>query len=494
MKQPGRVVIIGAGIGGLAAGAILSRDFAVDIVEARDRPGGKMRQIEIDDARIDSGPTVFTMKWVFEDLFRRAGASFEDCLTLNQLEILARHGWRDGSQLDLYADIDRSAEAIAEFAGTEDGENYRAFCRRTEKAYRALKDSFLRAPKPSFASLMTRANPFDVLATAPFSTLWNTLGGQFHDPRLRQLFGRYSTYCGSSPFRAPGTLMLIAHVEQAGVWSLEGGMHALAQALADIIAENGGRIHYGAPASKISKIRGGGFEIEIAGGDAIKADSVVFNGDRAALAGGLMGAEIGAAVPGYEKGKRSQSAITWSAVAKTRGFDLATHSVFFSDDYEREFTSVFDESRPPEQPTTYIFAPDRDHAPGPQGENERLFILINAPASDDPKAYDKDMMEACWRRTRAHLKTCGLEIDGAPERRVATSPSDFGAMFPGTGGALYGMATHGWQASFQRPGVKTRAPGLYAAGGSVHPGPGVPMAALSGMAAAEAIKRDRGLT
>ncbi|MEO0881319.1 MAG: 1-hydroxycarotenoid 3,4-desaturase CrtD [Pseudomonadota bacterium] len=484
-----KIAIVGGGIGGLAAAAILSRDFDVQLFEAGDRLGGKIRQTDVGSGLIDCGPTVFTMKWVFEDLFEMAGSSFEQSVTAKPLDVLARHGWRDGSTLDLFADPEASIEAISAFSSPEEGDRYRTFCQTTESIFETLHDSFMRAPSPDMPGLMFRANPFALLATKPFKTLWSSLSRQFTDPRLQQLFGRYSTYCGSSPFEAPATLMLIAHVERIGVWTLKGGMAALVQALTALIEQNGARIHLNAQVTKIGTHRGRAEHIALADGQRFDADMIVFNGDRAALAQGLLGEDMRAAGGNAHSVQRSQSAMTWCMDAETAGFDLSVHNVLFSDAYKEEFDAVFDRARIPDSPTTYIFAPDRDLRGEGSTSPERLFCLINAPSTDSQDAFPGHIVEDAYNRMTTLLGDCGLRLKPTPSSVTATTPTDFGRRFPGTGGALYGMATHGWRASFARPGTKTKIPGLYLAGGSVHPGPGVPMAALSGIAAAKLIQK-----
>ncbi|MEM8772468.1 MAG: 1-hydroxycarotenoid 3,4-desaturase CrtD [Pseudomonadota bacterium] len=489
MTSSPRVAVIGAGAGGLSAAALLARDFDVSVFERAGAPGGKIRQINVSGGLIDAGPTVFTMRWVFDEIFEATGKAFSDSVRLTKLDVIARHFWRDGAQLDLYADEMRSADAIGDFSGAEDARNYLAFCERTRRIYETLRDPFMRAPKPGFASLMRQRNPFALLRVNPFQSLWGALAKQFREPRLRQLFGRYATYCGCSPFAAPATLMLIAHVEQDGVWIAEGGMQAVANALAGAASAHGARFRYGTHVEKIlthgDKVAG----VALANGETVEADIVVFNGDPGAVADGLLGAEAHGAAYLHRDGALSQSAVTWTMRAKRAGLDLSVHNVFFSDDYEAEFDAVFKDRRAPDIPTTYIFAPDRlsDNA---RGDTERLFCLINAPPVVETVAYGERELKQCHENMSQHLKTCGLTLKPKPGTVTATSPADFAVMFPGSRGALYGMANHGWRASFQRPGVKTRLKGLYLAGGGVHPGPGVPMAALSGKAAAEAIKAD----
>ncbi len=220
-----RVVVIGAGIGGLAAAIELSAcGLPVLVLERAEAVGGKMRQVVADGVGIDAGPTVLTLRGVFEALFARAGTTLEAALTLRPAERLARHAWRDGSRLDLFADIGRSADAVGVFAGRAAAQGYREFCARSARIFATLEPSFIAASRPSLPGLVARAGPRALAGISPFSTLWQALGAHFEDPRLRQLFGRYATYCGSSPFSAPATLMLVAHVEQSGVWMVEGGM------------------------------------------------------------------------------------------------------------------------------------------------------------------------------------------------------------------------------------------------------------------------------
>src|SRR3954451_24761365 len=141
MSRP--AVVIGAGVGGLAAALDLAaRGREVLVLERAAAPGGKMRQIAIGDARIDGGPTVFTMRWVFEELFAAAGANLADHLTLQPVEVLARHAWAAGGRLDLFADIKRSEAAIGEFAGASEARGYREFCARAQMTYAALEGPF----------------------------------------------------------------------------------------------------------------------------------------------------------------------------------------------------------------------------------------------------------------------------------------------------------------------------------------------------------------
>jgi 1-hydroxycarotenoid 3,4-desaturase len=489
-----RVVIVGAGVAGLvAAFALAARGLDVTVLERAAAPGGKMRQIGIGGVAIDSGPTVFTMRWVFDELFAAAGQNFADHVQLQPLDILARHAWDHNTRLDLFASEQRSIEAIGDFAGPAEADRYRAFCRDSQRIYDILEQPFLRTAQPSMSALLGSGGFRGLLRLPqikPFSSMWSALSNYFHDPRLRQLFGRYATYCGSSPFLAPATLMLVAHVEREGVFSIAGGMHALARALEAGAARLGARFRYGCDVSEILTSGGQACGVVLASGERITADAVILNADVAAVANGLFGAATRRAGVAIPREARSLSAITFSLLAEATGFPLQRHNVFFSRDYAAEFDDIFGRGELPREPTVYVCAQDRERDDLEAPANERLLVLVNAPANGDRHNYESEEIERCADRTWGVLERCGLRIRREQATCQATTPADFNRLFPATGGALYGRSSHGWTASFQRPGSRTRIPRLYLAGGSAHPGPGVPMAALSGRSAAGSLIAD----
>lgn len=501
-----RVVVIGAGMGGLSAAIDLARQgFEVHVVERGPTPGGKMRELSVDGAPIDGGPTVFTMRWVFESLFDDAGASLTDALTLHTTSVLARHAWRSGGRLDLFADTERSADAIGAFAGAREAAGYRAFCARSRDIYRTLREPFIAGQRPSPLDLVQRVGLSGLGAlwrTAPLSTLWSALGDYFHDPRLRQLFGRYATYVGASPLLAPATLMLIAHVEQEGVWIVEGGMRRVADALQRLAERHGATFRFDCHVDEIIIRAGRVAGVRMADGEVIDCRRVVFNGDVSALGTGLLGAAAQPAAKAIKPRERSLSAVTWCVRGQTRGFPLHHHNVFFAEDYPDEFAALFKRRGIVDAPTVYVCAQDRSDFPDPSPhggdarapDTERLLVLINAPADGDTRTFGAAEVATLADHAFGLMKACGLEIEVAPDASVVTTPHGFDRLFPATGGALYGRANHGSMGSFARAGATSAIPGLYLAGGSVHPGPGIPMALLSGRRAAERLVADAART
>jgi len=490
------VIVIGAGAGGLAAAVELAAaGRAVTVLDAAPTVGGKMHQVRSGEHWIDAGPTVFTMRWVFDELFANAGAQFASRLPFKPVTTLARHWWTSGASMDLHADPQVTAADIAALAGSADAEGYLQLCRDSGHIFELLKTSFMAAPQPNPITLALRiglSRLGEMLALRPHQTLWRALGGYLRDPRLRQLFARYATYVGSSPLKAPATLLLITHSEQQGVWVLPGGMTSLARAMQNLAEEHGAQFKLNTNVAAINTHNGRVCGVTLDNGETLAADDIVFNGDRSALATGCLGPDVVLATRGTPVEQRGLSAVTWCLRADTAGFPLSYHNVFFDEDYPREFSALFEDKAVAERPTVYICAQDRLLAGHHEG-HERLLVLVNAPATGDLSTWTREQMSQITSRTETILADCGLKMSLSSATCRMANPQDFASRFPGSGGSLYGQATHGLFSSFTRPSSRTKIPGLYMAGGSVHPGPGVPMATLSGRLAAQALlKQDQG--
>ncbi len=479
------VLIVGAGAGGLATAmrlAAAGRD--VRVLEKGASSGGKIRAGDGPGTRLDTGPTVLTLPWVFDELFGGLGRSLREAVDLEALEVLAHHRWVDGSCVDLYAEPARTRESLRAFAGDRAVRDYERFARRARAVYSLLESAFLRRQQRGLSGLLG-STPLRHWAglgrLQPFRSLWSVLGDAFADPRLRQLFARYATYCGSSPFAAPATLMLIAHVEQAGVYRVRGGIRALAGAMQAEAEAAGAVFEFGRFVEEILVRRGRVAGVRCGDGATILSDTVVVNADTQALADGVFGPGVQPAVARSPIRMRSLSAITYAG--EVPELDLpALHNVLFSDDYPAEFDAL-QARRIPAVPTIYAYAPDSG-APGLQ----RLLLLVNAPADGDTRAYDESIRKVQASCISARLREFNLHLP--LDALECTTPDDYHRRYPATGGALYGPAMHGWRAAFRRPGNRTRIPGLLVAGGSVHPGSGVPMAALSGSLAADCVLAD----
>ena len=481
-----QIVIIGAGVGGLATAMRLCAHGDVTILEAHDAPGGKMRTVPSDAGPVDAGPTVMTMRPVFEDLFDSVGARLEDHVSLVPEAILARHHWQDGSTLDLFADPRASEDAVGAFAGAKAAREFRRFSKTAAQLFTAFEGPMMQSAAPSQDALTRHVmrHPSLIPAMAPGLSLARKLALSFSDPRLRQLFGRYATYVGGSPYQSPAILGLIWHAEAQGVWRIEGGMHMLAQAMANIATQAGATLRTNSPVTRIETQ--GDKVVAVHTKDArYPADIVVFNGDPKALHVGLLGAAPQNAVPTQEP--RSLSAYVWSFASTPSGVALDHHNVFFVKDPKQEFSALA-EGKMPTDATLYVCAQDRGSGTQPDGP-ERFEIIMNGPPRSENDPRQKEM-DQCHHVTFQTLERMGLRFSPQPSTTALTTPEMFNRLFPASDGSLYGRSPHGMMAAFQRPTARTPLAGLYLAGGGVHPGAGIPMAALSGKHAAEAILSD----
>ncbi|MEM6588426.1 MAG: 1-hydroxycarotenoid 3,4-desaturase CrtD [Pseudomonadota bacterium] len=484
-------LVIGAGIGGLAVAARLAQaGLKVHVLERHAMVGGKMRTLPSPAGPVDAGPTVLTMRWVFEELFESLGETLSDHVPLHRQSMIARHFWPDGSTLDLYDDPALNEAAIADFAGATAARQFRAFSSRAKALFEAFDAPVMTAPTPSLLPLVghVMAKPWLIPKMAPMSTLAQVLDRAFDDPRLAQLFGRYATYVGGSPYQSPGLLSLIWHAEERGVWVVDGGMHQLARALRNLAEARGAEFSFDCHVSEITTKNGKATGAILADGRHLAADIIAFNGDPRALATGLLGKATSSVAAQTRRLPRSLSAEVCAFAATPHGPELAHHNVFFRDHAKPEFDALERGELLPD-PTVYLCAMDRG-LPGPVPALERFETIANAPPVDEFRPDDTpEEATPCPTRTVQMLKTFGLTL--TPEPTTMTTPAGFNALFPGTNGSLYGQSPHGMTASLRRPTARTALQGLYLVGGGAHPGAGVPMATLSARHAAAAILSDQ---
>ncbi|MEM6759764.1 MAG: 1-hydroxycarotenoid 3,4-desaturase CrtD [Pseudomonadota bacterium] len=483
-------VVIGAGIAGLAvAGRLRAAGYAVTLLERHARVGGKIRTVPSTAGPIDAGPTVLTMRHVFDDLFAVLGERLDDHVRLIRQEVLARHFWPDGTTLDLTADEEQNAANVRAFAGKRAAQQYRRFSARARDLFAAFDQPMMQEPDPRIGALTATVlrHPWLIPAMAPLSTLKTALARAFDDPRLRQLFGRYATYVGGSPTHAPALLSLIWHAERAGVWVVDGGMHKLTEALATLLQAHAVNIVTNAHVAWINAQSGRASAVVLNDGRRFACDVLVHAGDPRALATGALGPSVASVAQTTLHAKRSFSANVLSFAATPSRSDLLHHNVFFQSDPEAEFHDLM-AGRVPKSPSFYVCALDRGQGREPP-PCERFEIITNAPAT--AVTTPPEDLETWLHQITHQMAQFGMTFSPAPTTQTVTTPQAFGQMFPQSLGALYGQSPHGMTAALKRPRARTQIPNLYLAGGGTHPGAGVPMATLSAKHAVEAILSDQ---
>ena len=493
--QPPHIAVIGTGIGGLAAALRLVHAGArVTVLERHATPGGKMRTLPSVAGPVDAGPTVLTMKPVFDALFADVGARLEDHVTLLREPMLARHFWRDGTTLDLMANPEHSVSNVGDTFGKRAAQEFQNLSTRATRLFDIFDAPMMRSEAPSLASLTKTilTNPTIIPDMAPHQTLAQMLGHSFSEPKLAQLFARYATYVGGIPSECPAILSLIWDAERRGVWHVQGGMHRLAAAIEKLARQKGVNFHYQAHVKRIETEGGRPCAVHTEK-MRIPVDAVLYNGDPRALSQGMLGESLAQAVRTSAVEPRSLSAQV-QAFASTvqHDFPLAAHNVFFADNPASEYAPLA-KGKLQTDPTLYICAQDRFGGAQPGGA-ERFEIILNAPPITDDAIIPPQESDQCQTLIFSRLAAFGLHFDQQPSTSTLTGPQKFNALFPASNGSLYGRSPAGMMAAFARPTARTKMAGLYLAGGGAHPGAGVPMATLSAAHAAAAIMTDLCLT
>ena len=476
-----RAVIVGAGLGGLSAAvALASAGWSVLVLERGKAPGGKAGTATVDGVVFDTGPSVLTLPDALDAVLRRAGSRLEDHVRLRTHDPSFRYLWPDGARVDVHPTEEATLESVAGSLGPEAAGELRRFLAYAAGVWAAAAPRFVLGPAPGLGSLMSPAAILAVTRIDGLRTMRAAIHAQVRSPHLRDLLARYATYNGSDPRRTPATLNCIAHVELGlGGFGVEGGIGALVEAFVAVALAAGVTLRLDATVDALEIERGRVNAVRI-GTERVPADVVIANAEFAHVLNDLLPPGTPHGVPA--DGEPSTSG--WNGLtAAPDDPSRAAHTVLFPPRYEQEFVDLFDRRRPPDEPTVYLCDQSRAHgrAGWPDGRVP-LFAMTNAPAGwNGPSG---PLRERAEERMRAHGFT-------APTWVWERAPRDLAARFPGSGGALYGLASNSVLAAFRRPANRARGVrGLYFASGSAHPGGGLPLCARSGLAAADAVLED----
>lgn len=486
-----RAIVIGGGLGGLAAAIHLRvARRRVLLFERNAELGGKAGRLIWDGYRFDTGPSVLTLPQVVDALFSAAGKDRRDYFDFIPVEPGCLYHWPDGTTFAAPGTREAFREALHDmFPGEVAG--FDKFCRYLDDLWAISWPVFLQRPL-NFATV--RDTPLSLLYPALSllrpGSLARAVRAHFRDPRLVQLFLRFATYNGSDPWRTPSAFNVIAQAELGfGSWTIKGGLHVLATALRRLAMDLGVEIHCNSPVAEVNFSSGGGAVtgVTLQSGRRIDADAVVVNQDAvAARTGSLLANHPKSAAwrRQYARVEPSGSGFVLLAALDRQHEALASHNVFFSDDYPREFREQFQEKVPLANPTLYVSIPARhDPSMAPLGR-EGWFVLVNAPSERGQPQWPDDYGDGLLARLSRRVKGFAPDqVRWRHERRPAWFAENLGAWE----GSLYGPSSNNLWAAFRRVPNGGDAPGLAFAGGSAHPGGGIPLVLLSGRLAAESL-------
>jgi phytoene desaturase len=500
-----RVVVVGAGLGGLACAARLAAlGHQVTVCEQAAQVGGKLGVLAKDGFVFDTGPSLVTLPAVYRDLFLATGGPLEAEIPLEPVDPVCTYRFADGTRL-VMPNGPRSAIARAwdEALGAGAGADWTALLTRADAIWDATRGTFLEAPLDGARSLLAQTRRLrDLRTVAPWLSLRDLGRRYLHHPHQRTFLDRYATYTGSDPRRAPAALATVPYVEQTfGAWYVPGGLRRLADAVHGRAVERGAEVRLAAPVDSIL-LDGSGRAagVRLADGERLPTDVVVANADAARVYRHLLPASAGArALRRLHRAEPSLSGFVLLLALGGRSPAPAHHTVLFPVDYDDEFDSIFGTGphrhtgpRPVPDPTVYVSAPD-DPALRPDDAHEGWFVLVNAPRhvpagreADDGGPWSTGVdWDTPGLRDRyadhvlAVMAQRGLDIRARVLWREIRTPADLERDTGSVGGSIYGTSSNGIRAAFLRPANRSPVPGLFLVGGSSHPGGGIPLVGLS---------------
>ncbi len=485
------VIIIGAGLGGLSTAIRLAKSgFSVTVLEKNETIGGKVNIVEAGGYKFDTGASLLTMRHVLEDLFEFAGKNIKDYLEIIPCEPICRYFWSDGAIFNASTDL-RKTESEIEKLNPNDVENFRCFLADARRKYEIAEKTFLARSLNDLPGLLRPKYLKDLLAISSLKTLDAHVKNYFQSAKLQQLFNRFATYNGSSPYQTPATFALVPYVEFGlGAWYVKGGMYRIPLALEKLAKESGVEIETNRAVEKIEIEQGKAVGVRLKNGEVLKSDFVVSNADAIETYRNLVDAKKRKSFSDkkLDKIEPSCSGFVILLGVKKRFPNLAHHNIFFSDDYKAEFDSIFKEKRPSANPTIYVCATTRtDNTQAPEN-CENLFILVNAPYTSEKTSWRteaKNYRDLIIEK----LENFGLkDLENNIEVEQVITPEDFERKYNANRGSIYGVSSNGIFSAFLRPPNKARGiENLYFAGGATHPGGGIPLVLLSGKMAADLI-------
>lgn len=489
-----QAVVVGSGIAGLAS-AIRLRALGADVTvfEANSYPGGKLTSIQLGGYRFDAGPSLFTMPELVLDLYRAAGKSAEGRFSYVQKEIGCHYFYADGTFLRAYTDPERLALEVERVLQVP-GERVRRYLEHAANVYALVGRTFLEKPlnrwgtwiSSSVARAMLHAGDFDLT-----STLHDTNLERLGEPHLVQYFDRMATYNGSSPYRAPGILAVIPHLEHnVGTFVPVGGMIAITRSLFALAKELGVEFKFASKVNRIVVERSRAKAVEVHEAT-VPADIVVCNMDVVPAYRKLMPEQ--SAPERTLSEERSSSAVIFYWGMRRQFPKLELHNVFFAADYPAEFRALFDAGDICSDPTVYVNATVKDNPADAPNGCENWFVMVNAPSN---RGQDWD---AILRRVRQTIldklaRQLGEPVEPYIEVEEVLDPRGIEARTSSYQGALYGASSNSkWAAFLRHPNSVAKIRNLYFCGGSVHPGGGIPLCLNSARIAVDAIRSDHGI-
>ena len=475
-----KAIVVGAGIAGIASSIRLANQgYEVDVYEANTYLGGKLTEKRLGAYRFDAGPSLFTVPDLVDELFRLSGLDAKAHFEYTSLEEICRYFYEDGTRVTAFSDKGKLLKELEEKVNA-DPVKVEQYLDKSAYIHKHTGELFLEKSLHKISSYLNWSTFVSIL-NLPFLNIFTNMDKvnkrKLGNEKLRQLFNRYATYNGSNPYKAPGILNIIPHLEyNMGAYFPKDGMHSITKSLVKLAEQNGVVFHCSSPVRKILVDSGKAIGIE-SNGAKILADKVVCNMDVVPAYKNLMPEQ--AQPEKILKQERSSSALIFYWGIKQEFPELDLHNIFFSNDYAGEFKAIFEEKSLMDDPTVYVNITSKlSKADAPAG-CENWFVMINVPCND---GQDWDDLIA---KARVHIisklnRLLDCDIESLIEEEAILEPRTIESKTSSYKGALYGTSSNSRMAAFFRhPNFSRKIKDLYFCGGSVHPGGGIPLALSS---------------
>jgi diapolycopene oxygenase len=474
-----KIAVIGSGIGGIAVALRLAaKGHDVTVFEKNAKPGGKIGEMHIDGYRFDTGPSLVTLPKLIDELYDLAGKAFQKSIAFQKLDVLCKYFYNSGEQLIAYSDQNKFKEECR-IVFDENPEHLTKYMAKASLMYKLTSDIFI------FNSLHKLKNLLKITVLKSllqvnklrfYNTMHKENSRNFHNPHLVQLFDRYATYNGSNPYRAPATLIVIAHLENnLGAFFPKNGMYSIIQNLYQLAENKGVKFKFNKLVTKINVNSKTAVGIKVDDSELL-FDRIVANSDINYLANNMMNHPLKKRLGRLEP---SSSALVFYWGVNKEFPDLDVHNIFFSGNYNEEFKQLFEEKTIYHDPTVYLFISSKIvKSDAPEG-CENWFVMINSP-SDTNQNWEEMVKQA--RKNIIMKINCALDLKIEPYiafEKIAT-PHTIQENTLSHMGALYGNSSNSLFSAFLRhPNFLSGIKNLYFVGGSVHPGGGIPLCLAS---------------
>ncbi|KZZ82535.1 phytoene desaturase family protein [Bacillus sp. SJS] len=489
-----KVIVIGGGLGGMSSAIRLAADqYDVTVIEKGERLGGKLNVREGNGFKFDTGPSILTMPWVLEQLFRSANRDIHDYIKIKRIEPQWRTFFEDGTTIDLTSDLQQLMEQLKEHNPEDQHEffQYMSYC---TKMYEYSLKSFYKRSLTGINDLRNMHSMKELLAMDPIKSMDQVTKKHFKSKHLQQLFNFMIMYIGSSPYQAPAILSQLVYVQLGiGIHYVEGGMYKIAEAMNKVLRELNVDVRLNSKVKRVITEGDTATGVELEDGDILHADLIVSNLEAIPAYKTIMETHSGSqkAAEELEKYVPTVSGLVLLLGVNKEYKHLAHHNFFFSEDPKKEFDQIFNEGIPADDPTVYIgISSKSDSTQAPEGK-ENLFVLTHVPPLKEGETWE-GMKEQYREKVIDKLERMGVaDLRNHIEWEYQFTPDDIQELYGSNGGSIYGVATDRKKnGGFKVPSRSKLLHNLYFTGGSTHPGGGVPMVTLSGQLTADLILED----